>query len=192
MFTYLKNIISGKNGTFYDTFRVPHLRLRELTSYLPPPSDELQGIFHQRFVSYLDGACEFSHALFYGFSGRPAVFSDDELSGIGVVNGEGVYGLFVVCLIRFSLINEREVADSFCALCRLVFSENVVPYVDRLASALRTTDREEAERNIISVLRPILPSVANNPATRIRFVYYLSLFAGVLNKQTLNAISRGV
>ena len=182
------NIVSGKNAAFYDTFRVPHQRARMALGELPAPSNAVQLAFLQRTQSFLDATCEFTHALFFGFMGRPAVSSDAELRGIGTENGERLFQLLCVSMVRYSLTGDLKIGDSFCEILHLIRPTEVSAAAERLAVALRTSNAQQAENGIVGIVRQILPDVAENPARRIQFVAYLTVFAAILSKQTFGAL----
>lgn len=113
-----------------------------------------------------------------------------ELRKTGMANGERLFCLMLVSFIRYSLVGDQRMADNFWDIGRLVIPKNILPAAERLAAASRSSDPLVVERAIVGIVGQIYPRVCEDPATRLRFVLSLTAIAGVLNKQTLGALSQ--
>jgi hypothetical protein len=190
MFRHLQNAFNGSNAAFYDRFRVPHQALLTRLGALPPPRNDTVVYLLAHMQQYLTGTLALLMTLFFGHRQMKPIFNRETLLKMSPANGERLFCLLLIGLIRQSTVSEHTEGDSFSDLAALLIPDNVLPAARRLSAALRISDMPGCERKLHDVLEQLLSPL--DVLTRMLISSYVLPICATLNSErraTLQALN---
>jgi len=189
LFRFIKNIANGRGRAFFIAFTGFHYQLLDAAGKLPPVEDAAVQQFVLRMLrAYIETNRTFTETLFYGVGDNPPIFSLEELRSLGESNGNRLYSLFLISLMRVSLFSEPKLADLFVTLALAMIPQKCRPAAQRLSAALRDQTPFECERIVTDIVRQIFSEPMQDPVRRMGFIAVLWAAAGNLHEQANNAL----
>jgi hypothetical protein len=123
--------------------------------HLPPPPNPTIVLAHIQLREYLVATLAVLHTLFFGYKRSGPVFGREVLDRITPANGERLFCLLLIGLIRQSTVSAPEIGDSFCEMAAMLMPQTVVPASRRLAAAMRLNDLNRCESTLHDVLEQL-------------------------------------
>lgn len=133
---------------------------------LPGSSDTAVLFAALQIRGYIHGTGGVLHRMFFGYESLGPVFSRENLQGISPANGERLFCLLLIGIIRHCTNSDPKEGDMFCELAEMIMPENVKPAARRLAGAMRNGGMNECRAKLHSIFEQLFGTL--NPLMEMR------------------------
>ena len=191
IFNFIKDIATGKARAFYTAFTSMHHRLLDAAEKMNPPQDAVQHFFSTLLREYIAMNRSFTEVLFYGVNNSPTILSMNDLRSLNESSGNHLYSLFLISLIRLSLLGEQQIADDFVKLALGIMPPIARPSAERLSARLRDCNPQECADIVTSIVSDVFPQSMRDPDRRMMFSVYLNAMAADLHTKAAKLMEQG-
>ena len=186
-FARASQVMTNKARAFEQVFEVPCQNMRNQIRFFPKPLTAHDNFFVERFSAYIERTLVVWRACFFDKEGGEGLFIEKELFQLNQADGESLMGLLAVCLIRITMIAEKEMGDRWLQLLFMIKPKEIEPAMLVLAAHLKPLNAQEAENLMVRTFGQIFPSLLTNPLNRMMFVMHVISNAALHHNETLEA-----
>ena len=187
MFSALRNTLTGKNALFQRTFQKAKDDALQSIAELNKPENLTQVACIQGCRWHVEATYQLLHALFYGIEKQSAVLTDEDLRSLGNANGERLFHLLNIGMIRFPGHTPQKIADVLAMFAITGVPDHMRQAALRVSMALREKDTQGVCDCLWNVVVQALPRLRNDPlasmGANIGFMLIYGVLAGDLQKQ---------
>lgn len=187
MFSALRNALNGKNALFQRTFQQANDDALRSIGELNKPENLTQFAALKGSRWHVQATYQLLHALFYGIGSTSAILTDEDLRSIGTNNGEKLFHLLNIGIIRFPGHTPKEIADVLAMFAISGMHKHLRDVALRLSNALRDKEMLGVLDCLWNVVVQALPRLRNDILSREAaapaFMLLYGTFAGDLQKQ---------
>ena len=179
MIQFLKNLLSGKNPSFYERFTEHHHRIRDaIVQSSPGNSQQREALI--ALLACADGTLEFSGWLVYGFDDRNPILTREELRAITPSQGHILFVFLLVGFIRLSLVSDQKLAELYVRWVQTTVPERISEGLARFSQELSERDTEAAVQHVVDVIGECFPRIRSDPVILMQVSLWVITVASML------------